>query len=254
MNSRKFVWLVGLLVLCGVGYYFYSSVDASRLWREKSFSSNDSVATPQPGAPVLPPQRATSSVPKRPVVKDVRGLGPLLEESDPVKLSERVLEARKEMQGSLGALRDKHDKPIRFEQNSTRYEVLSNVMALPQKGFLESPDFKIVQRANGFVFLKKTGEKEFPEKALPVVLSSEQRLGVITGNVLIRYSEQNRASEFASEFQLQVVKEFNHLNLAYFKTGRETASDLVGLVTTLKSDQRVTETKLEIADKAYVPK
>lgn len=257
MRSRSFVWLTVLMlgvlfVAGGVFYFFFHS--NSGTGTNQTTNSNSPTETDGRGLPVAPPKRMNAATdPATRALEDLRGIGPTEEPEDHAAVSRRILEARAKGQARLASLREKA-KPIRFEQNSIRYEVLPEVYALPNKAFDKLDGVTVVQKSYGYVFFRSTNGEAPPDDALPVVLSSEQRLGIVTGNVLIKFSEGNYAQDFANEFQLQVTRSFDHLKLAYFKSGRDRAPQLLELLAQLKSDGRVSDAKLEITEKAYATK
>jgi len=146
-------------------------------------------------------------------------------------------------------------KPVRFNHESDKYELVGRLRALPEKEFSPSMGFKVIDQAGGYVFLELGPDDLPPHNSVPVAVNaSTQVLGAMTGLYAVKLEDLERVSELATEFKLQLVHTFDAIQTVFVRSDRSTGEDLVSLLEQIRKDPRVKRADLEIMERLNEPR
>lgn len=139
-----------------------------------------------------------------------------------------------------------------IQQNGRQLVVLPGVMALaPEEG--SSTAFPGTFEHLGFSVVK-VDNKSSLERGLPVVYDPRVgSLGIITGNVQIKYEESARPEKWGSQYRMQLAQDFPDISLAFFTTQTKNIDALLDLVENLKRETQVESVTLDILETTASP-
>ncbi|NBT58879.1 hypothetical protein EBT16_08865, partial [bacterium] len=75
-------------------------------------------------------------------------------------------------------------------------------------------------------------------------------LGVVTGNIGIKYQPNARSDRFASRYQIQLAQDHPDITFAFFSTRLKNVDQLLELVETVKGDPEVEYATLDLIESA----
>lgn len=131
---------------------------------------------------------------------------------------------------------------------------LPRLFALSDKTVVsEEAGFRFFQRSNGFQIFENRGTGSLPLGARPVVrIENTERLAILTGAFSVKYRNEKGLDEVAQRLALARVQTFEQLQLSYFQSQKNSASELVAILNELRSDPQIESADLEMVDKIYV--
>jgi hypothetical protein len=130
--------------------------------------------------------------------------------------------------------------------DSLHYQQVENVVAF-KKGETLPQDAEVIEEKNGFVLATVSDEDR--DEGLPVVKNRiNQKLGVLTGVITVRYQAQEDAQTLAEDFGLTIVQEFAQVKLTLFNSDRQGVDHIVQLAESLKADKRVLKATPEVLE------
>jgi hypothetical protein len=122
---------------------------------------------------------------------------------------------------------------------------LPEIFALPEDADVRAAD--VVERSNGFVFVRVESGGEAPNGSMLTVFESRTgRLLVVTGKLSVLLKASASGPTLSQEYSMDLVRSIARLNTAIFKSSQPTVAKLTELLEALSRDERVVKAELEL--------
>jgi hypothetical protein len=138
-----------------------------------------------------------------------------------------------------------------FEDNGSKYLIKDNLKVFSPDDMKNLNYKRIVGKKFNMVVVESD---DIPSQNITVVENSESgRLGLITGIIKVKVNHNDIADELASEFNLNIEKRFEHLNLVYFKLSMrdQNPSDIADMAQVIGAQTGVVRSRVEILESEF---
>lgn len=145
------------------------------------------------------------------------------------------------------------DEERAFQQNGRQLIVLPGVLALaPEEGSSGASASGAFEHL-GFSVVRTDGKGPL-EKGFPVVYDPRVgSLGIITGNVHVKYQDSARPEKWSAQYRMQLAQDFPDISLAFFTTQTKNMESLLELVENLRRENQVESVTLDILETTASP-
>ncbi|NBW98049.1 hypothetical protein EBR03_00610 [bacterium] len=135
-----------------------------------------------------------------------------------------------------------------FQQNGRQLIVLPGVLALAPEEVNPGASASGAFEHLGFSVVKTEGRGQV-ERGFPVVYDPQVgSLGIITGNVQVKYRDSARPEKWSAQYRMQLAQDFPDISLAFFTTQTKNMEALLELVENLRRENQVESVTLDVLE------